>query len=176
MKRLKGGRCMFNPCVMSLFNFSVFPLSETILPLSWPSLYCSHLTAEESDSDSDEDLEGGVRHDLMMADEKVQCTWWCKNHLFLSKQNSTKECARQWLNNVEWQNSPAHVVNNHALANGPQMTSLLCHQNIPYLTTVIRMCSAAYVTGLSEVGYHLSELGPVKFSKVLKLFGAFRVT
>ena len=32
---------------------------------------CSHLTVEESDSDSDEDLEGGVRHDLMMADEKV---------------------------------------------------------------------------------------------------------
>ena len=30
------------------------------------------MTAEESDSDSDEDLEGGVRHDLMMADEKVQ--------------------------------------------------------------------------------------------------------
>lgn len=29
-----------------------------------------HLTGEESDSDSDEDLEGGVRHDLMMADEK----------------------------------------------------------------------------------------------------------
>ena len=29
------------------------------------------MTGEESDSDSDEDLEGGVRHDLMMADEKV---------------------------------------------------------------------------------------------------------
>jgi len=35
-------------------------------------LFFSHrLVAEESDSDSDEDLEGGVRHDLMMADEKV---------------------------------------------------------------------------------------------------------
>ena len=31
-----------------------------------------HLVTEESDSDSDEELEGGVRHDLMMADEKVQ--------------------------------------------------------------------------------------------------------
>lgn len=30
-----------------------------------------YMNAEESDSDSDEDLEGGVRHDLMMADEKV---------------------------------------------------------------------------------------------------------
>ena len=35
-------------------------------------VFFSHrLVAEESDSDSDEDLEGGVRHDLMMADEKV---------------------------------------------------------------------------------------------------------
>jgi len=112
---------------------------------------CSHLTAEESDSDSDEDLEGGVRHDLMMADEKVHCTWWCKN------QNLTKECARQWLNNVEWQNSPAHVINNLALAIGLQKTSLLCHRNIPYLTTIIPMCPTAYVTGLSEVAYYLSE-------------------
>ena len=42
-------------------------------------LYFSHrLVAEESDSDSDEDLEGGVRHDLMMADEKVrvETSWW----------------------------------------------------------------------------------------------------
>lgn len=43
-------------------------------------MFFSHrMTVEESDSDSDEDVEGGVRHDLMMADEKVECglmyTW-----------------------------------------------------------------------------------------------------
>lgn len=41
--------------------------------------FFSHrLVAEESDSDSDEDLEGAVRHDLMMADEKVHVepSWW----------------------------------------------------------------------------------------------------
>lgn len=44
--------------------------------------FFSHrLVAEESDSDSDEDLEGGVRHDLMMADEKVHVeTSWCGTH------------------------------------------------------------------------------------------------
>ena len=41
----------------------------------------SHLTAEESDSDSDEDLEGGVRHDLMMADEKVPSRIILKNYM-----------------------------------------------------------------------------------------------
>ena len=156
MKRLRGGRYIFNLCV-------VFPQKEkkktVLVPFFWAKQFhlsadrllinCSHLTAEESDSDSDEDLEGGVRHDLMMADEKVQCTWWCKNHLFLlSKQNSTEECARQWLNKVEWQNSPAHVINNLALAIGLQKTSLLCHRNIPYLTTVIPMCPTPYVTGI----------------------------
>ena len=30
-------------------------------------------TIEESDSDSDEELDGGTRHDLMMNDEKVRC-------------------------------------------------------------------------------------------------------
>ena len=41
-------------------------------------LFSHRLVAEESDSDSDEDLEGGVRHDLMMADEKVhvETSWW----------------------------------------------------------------------------------------------------
>ena len=43
------------------------------LKLGWLQVFVfsHHLTGEESDSDSDEDLEGGVRHDLMMADEKV---------------------------------------------------------------------------------------------------------
>lgn len=36
------------------------------------STYSHRVTAEESDSDSDEDLDGGVRHDLMMTDEKVR--------------------------------------------------------------------------------------------------------
>ena len=40
------------------------------------------MTAEESESDSDEDLEGGVRHDLMMADEKV----WFKMGIGLEPQ------------------------------------------------------------------------------------------
>ena len=48
--------------------------------------YCfSHLTAEESDSDSDEDLEGGVRHDLMMADEKVPSRIILKTNALNSK-------------------------------------------------------------------------------------------
>ena len=54
---------------MSVFVFCFF----------WLVFFFSHrLVAEESDSDSDEDLEGAVRHDLMMADEKVHVepSWW----------------------------------------------------------------------------------------------------
>ena len=43
------------------------------------------MIAEESDSDSDEDLEGGVRHDLMMADEKVS-----SEHTFRSQNAFSK--------------------------------------------------------------------------------------
>ena len=50
-------------------NMETMKLSSTTSVLC--IFICSHLTVEESDSDSDEDLEGGVRHDLMMADEKV---------------------------------------------------------------------------------------------------------
>ena len=53
-----------NTVVLLLIIFCLFVL------IIFSCLF-SHLTAEESDSDSDEDLEGGVRHDLMMADEKV---------------------------------------------------------------------------------------------------------
>ena len=52
--------------------------------------FFSHrLVAEESDSDSDEDLEGGVRHDLMMADEKVNVkTKWVAPTSHLLSQSS----------------------------------------------------------------------------------------
>lgn len=55
------------------FAGSVWLIYSTNLKLGWLEVFVfsHHLTGEESDSDSDEDLEGGVRHDLMMADEKV---------------------------------------------------------------------------------------------------------
>ena len=57
--------------VLCLINFRL--IYSTNLNHSWLEVFVfsHHLTGEESDSDSDEDLEGGVRHDLMMADEKV---------------------------------------------------------------------------------------------------------
>ena len=42
------------------------------------------MTVEESDSDSDDELEGGVRHDLMMADEKVPAY---RRMQFITKRN-----------------------------------------------------------------------------------------
>ena len=63
----------FSPCErlsrensLSIYKF-VIPIVFVVV-----FFYSHRLVAEESDSDSDEDLEGGVRHDLMMADEKVK--------------------------------------------------------------------------------------------------------
>ncbi|KAK2553094.1 Cleavage and polyadenylation specificity factor subunit 2 [Acropora cervicornis] len=89
----------------------------------------SHLTAEESDSDSDEDLEGGVRHDLMMADEKLKCQKFRQSVLWRKSSSTSGRSDGESIKRILSLVNPRNLILVHGVEEATDHLAEYCRQN-----------------------------------------------